>query len=253
MHSSMLSPAAPWLFVQIHIDPLSAALHSRGMVLAVLIALVLMSVAAWFVIGARAWALWQLQQQMGLFRQAFARHDELRTAADALKTHVALPHFKLLVAVLKELARYHEDESVDLHSVERTLRRAAEPLVEELEAGLSLLGSVASSAPFVGLFGTVWGIMMAFGGLTDSGSVLTTVAPHIAEALVATAVGLLAAIPAVIGYNTLTRMVRKIVIDLDGFGLDLINRIAADERRPAAASGDRSPPLPRSGDVPPLP
>ncbi len=222
--------AFPLMLAQLHSDPLSAALQSRGMVLAVLIVLVVMSVLTWFIIGARALALWQLRSQVEAFRQSFGRHEDLATAAEALKAHVALPHFKLLVAALREIARHGQEEMVDLHSVERTLRRVSEPLVEDLETGLSVLGSVASAAPFIGLFGTVWGIMMAFGSLSDSGSVLTTVAPHIAEALVATAVGLLAAIPAVIGYNILTRMVRGIVIDLDGFGLDLLNRIAHDER-----------------------
>ncbi len=219
------------VLAQVQIDPLSAAVQSRGMVLAVLILLVLMSVLTWFVIGARAWALLQLRKQIDLFRNGFARHDDLAAAAEALKAHVALPHFKLLIAVLKEVARYGEDESIDLGAVERVLRRSAEPLVDDLENGLGMLGSVASAAPFIGLFGTVWGIMMAFGNLSDSGSVLSTVAPHIAEALVATAVGLLAAIPAVIGYNTLTRMVRRIVTDLDGFGLDLLNHVARIERR----------------------
>ncbi len=221
---------APILLAQLQTDPLSAALQSRGMVLAVLVVLLLMSVLTWFIIGARALTLWQLRSQVEVFHQSFVRHEDLATAAEALKAHVALPHFKLLIAALREIARHGQDEMVDLQAVERTLRRASEPLVEELETGLSVLGSVASAAPFIGLFGTGWGIMMAFGSLSDSGSVLTTVAPHIAEALVATAVGLLAAIPAVIGYNILTRMVRGIVIDLDGFGLDLLNRIARDER-----------------------
>jgi biopolymer transport protein TolQ len=223
--AALIAPLA-----QVQIDPVSAAIQSRGMVLAVLILLVVMSLSTWFVIGARAWALWQMQKQITSFRAIFGRQEDLSLAAEALKAHVALPHFKLLVAVLKELARYREGEPVDLGAVERALRRAAEPLVDELESGLGLLGSVASAAPFIGLFGTVWGIMMAFGSLSDAGSVLATVAPHIAEALVATAVGLLAAIPAVIGYNTLTRMVRRVVTDLDGFGLDLLNHVARHER-----------------------
>ena len=234
--STLMTSISPWssfggLLAQLQMDPLSAALQSRGMVLAVLIVLVLMSAATWFVIGARVWALLQLRQQIELFRAGFNKQEDLATAAEALRGHVALPHFKLLIAVLKEIARYGPDDAIDLGSVERTLRRAAEPLVDDLEAGLGVLGSVASAAPFIGLFGTVWGIMLAFGGLSDSGSVLSTVAPHIAEALVATAVGMLAAIPAVIGYNTINRLVRRIVIDLDGFGLDLINRVAHHERR----------------------
>ncbi len=214
----------------IHTDPVSAALQSRGMVLAVLVVLVLMSVLSWFVIGARAWALYNLRRDMEAFRTRFNKIDDLALAAEQLKAYVAVPHFKLLIALLKEMARYPADQDADLHSLERTLNRASEPLVSDLEAGLTVLGSIASAAPFIGLFGTVWGIMMAFGSLSDTGSVLQTVAPHIAEALVATAVGLLAAIPSVIGYNALGRMVRQVVTDLDGFGLDLLNIVNRDQR-----------------------
>ena len=105
------------------------------------------------------------------------------------------------------------------------MRRASEPLVEEMESGLSLLGTTASAAPFIGLFGTVWGIMGAFGGLADTGTILQSVAPHIAQALVATAVGLLAAIPASMAYNFLGRMVRRMITDLDGFGLELLDLV----------------------------
>ncbi len=211
-------------------DPVSAALQSRGMVLAVLVVLMLMSVLTWFIIGARAWALFTLRKEVEAFRAGFAKHQDLTQAAEHLKMYVALPHFKLLIALLKEVSRYPEDEEADLAALERTLSRASEPLVSDLETGLTVLGSIASAAPFIGLFGTVWGIMMAFGSLSDSGSVLQTVAPHIAEALVATAVGLLAAIPAVIGYNGLTRVVRQIVTDLDGFGLDLLNTVSRQQR-----------------------
>ena len=206
------------------------------MVLAVLVVLVLMSVLSWFVIGARVWALTQLRNQIDEFRLAFRKHDDLATAAEALKGFVALPHFKLMIAVLKDVARDpYGDDDPDLDSLERTMRRASEPLVEELESGLSTLGTIASAAPFIGLFGTVWGIMMAFGDLSDTGSVLQTVAPHIAQALVATAVGLLAAIPAVIAYNALGRIVRTLVNDLDGFGLDLLNMVQRRARAQQAA------------------
>ncbi len=224
------------LFAQIQTDPVSAAISSRGMVLAVLVVLVLMSVLSWFVIGARVWALTQLRNQIDEFRLAFRKHDDLATAAEALKGFVALPHFKLMIAVLKDVARDpYGDDDPDLDSLERTMRRASEPLVEELESGLSTLGTIASAAPFIGLFGTVWGIMMAFGDLSDTGSVLQTVAPHIAQALVATAVGLLAAIPAVIAYNALGRIVRTLVNDLDGFGLDLLNMVQRRARAQQAA------------------
>ncbi len=228
-----MPPNLPILLATAGTDPVTAAIQSRGMVLATLVVLVLMSVMSWFVIGARAWALINLRRQVAEFRQAFFKHRELAAAAEALRAHVALPHFKLLVAILKELARDPDgDVDPDMDNIERTMQRAAEPLVEELESGLGLLGTVASAAPFIGLFGTVWGIMMAFGDLSDTGSILQTVAPHIAQALVATAVGLLAAIPAVMAYNLLGRMVRTLVTDLDGFGLELLNHLKRRSREP---------------------
>lgn len=219
------------LFAQIHTDPVSAAISSRGMVLAVLVLLVLMSVLSWFIIGARAWALMQLRQQIEEFRLAFRKVDDLAEAAEQLKRYVTVPHFKLMIAVLKEIARDPlGEEDPDIELLERAMRRASEPLVEEMESGLQVLATIASAAPFIGLFGTVWGIMMAFGDLSDTGSVLQTVAPHIAQALVATAVGLLAAIPAVIAFNMLGRTVRSLVSDLDGFGLDLLNHVQRQAR-----------------------
>ena len=227
----MQIPAAIGTLAQIHTDPVSAAISSRGMVLAVLVLLVLMSVLSWFIIGARAWALMQLRQQIEEFRLAFRKVDDLALAADQLKRYVTVPHFKLMIAVLKEIARDPLGaEAPDMDSLERAMRRASEPLVEEMEAGLQVLATIASAAPFIGLFGTVWGIMMAFGDLSDTGSVLQTVAPHIAQALVATAVGLLAAIPAVIAFNMLGRIVRSLVSDLDGFGLDLLNHVQRKAR-----------------------
>ena len=242
MHAvSLFLPAA------LEMDPFSAAVESRGMVLVALIALVIMSVLSWVVIGSRLWALHQLRKAIAEFRAEFAKFTDLRAAAESLgKKYYALPHVRLLAAVLKEM---HQLElhgplrEVDLDGLERAMRRTAEPLVDEMETGLSLLGTTASAAPFIGLFGTVWGIMGAFGGLADSGSILQTVAPHIAQALVATAVGLLAAIPASMAYNGLGRMVRRMVTDLDGFGLELLNLARRQHLRARSTTAHQAQPV----------
>jgi len=214
---------------QVEMDPMTAAIQSRGMVLFVLIALVILSIASWVVIGSRAIALRALRNEIAVFRGQFnelVKAGDLHLAAEQLsKKHLALPHTRLLASALKEL--HHLEvagplREEDIETLERTLRKTAEPLVDELESGLQLLATTATSAPFIGLFGTVWGIMGAFGGLADTGTILQTVAPHIAQALVATAVGLLAAIPASMAYNALGRVVRRLVTDLDGFALDLL-------------------------------
>ena len=232
-------------------NPFDAAMGSRGMVLFVLVVLLLMSVLSWFIIGARAWALWKLRARVQAFHAIYDRHDDMTRAAEALKAYVGVPHFALLARTLKTVAQAPADRPVDLAMVERVLQRTSEPLVAELESGLSTLATIASAAPFIGLFGTVWGIMLAFGNVSDTASVLQTVAPHIAEALVATAVGLLAAIPAVIAYNGLGRVVARLVADLDGFGLELINRVAVGPSGPVAiAAAPASPAPPRSTPEP---
>ncbi|MBI5610679.1 MAG: MotA/TolQ/ExbB proton channel family protein [Deltaproteobacteria bacterium] len=217
------------LLAQVEMDPMTAAIQSRGMVLLVLVALVVLSIASWVVIGSRVFALRTLRKEVAVFRAQFSelvKQSDLSVVAEQLaKKYVALPHTRLLAAVLKEMAQLEAAAPLreeDLDTIERAMRRVSEPLVEELESGMQLLATTATVAPFIGLFGTVWGIMGAFGGLADTGTILQTVAPHIAQALIATAVGLLAAIPASMAYNGLGRVIRRLVTDLDGFGHELL-------------------------------
>ncbi len=217
------------LLAQVEMDPMTAAIQSRGMVLLVLVALVVLSIASWVVIGSRAFALRTLRKEVAVFRTQFSelvKQSDLSVVAEQLaKKYVSLPHTRLLAAVLKEMAQLEATGPLredDLDTIERAMRRVSEPLVEELESGMQLLATTATVAPFIGLFGTVWGIMGAFGGLADTGTILQTVAPHIAQALIATAVGLLAAIPASMAYNSLGRVIRRLVTDLDGFGHELL-------------------------------
>jgi len=101
-----------------------------------------------------------------------------------------------------------------------------------LERYLTFLASTGSTAPFIGLFGTVWGIMTAFRNIGATGSAnLATVAPGIAEALIATAVGLFAAIPAVVAYNFFLQRIRVLTADMDNFSADLINIIERHLRK----------------------
>src|SRR4029077_227053 len=107
---------------------------------------------------------------------------------------------------------------------ERAMRRATNQEVTRLEKALTFLATTASTAPFVGLFGTVWGVMTAFRGLTTAQtSSIQAVAPGIAEALVATAVGLAAAIPAVVAFNHFSREVRVLHADMENFGAEFLN------------------------------
>src|SRR5579875_1867780 len=117
-----------------------------------------------------------------------------------------------------------EVELGEIETVQRAVHRARTQEVTRLERGLTFLATTASTAPFVGLFGTVWGIMTAFRGLsTTTSSSIQAVAPGIAEALIATAVGLAAAIPAVVMYNRFSRQLRVLTAEMDTFASEFLN------------------------------
>ena len=108
----------------------------------------------------------------------------------------------------------------------RKVRQGYEEELEAIEYGVAFLATTASAAPFIGLFGTVWGILTAFWKIGQAGaSSLSVVGPHIAEALIATAVGLAAAIPAAIFYNVFVSRIRRFSKDLEDFSDDLIDRV----------------------------
>ncbi|MBI5375360.1 MAG: protein TolQ [Candidatus Schekmanbacteria bacterium] len=124
-----------------------------------------------------------------------------------------------------------------IDNIGRSLRRACVSEITKLEGSLTFLATTGSTAPFIGLFGTVWGIMTSFHGIGLKGSAsLAVVAPGISEALIATAVGLGAAIPAVVAYNYLLRKVKVISNEMDSFSSDFLNIIKRylmeDSRRP---------------------
>jgi len=111
-------------------------------------------------------------------------------------------------------------------ALDRVLRKNASVQVTELERSLGFLATTAGATPFIGLFGTVWGIMNAFHGIGVTGTAsLQAYAPGIAEALVATAAGLFAAIPALIGYNHFMRKLRLFEAGMDEFSADMIHRV----------------------------
>lgn len=124
----------------------------------------------------------------------------------------------------KEGGRVRDPDESDLHTVERVLRRAELEEATRLESGITFLATVASSAPFIGLFGTVWGIMTAFHGLSSlKTTTLQAVAPGISEALVATAVGLAAAIPAAVAYNYFVVAVRHFRESMEKFSEEFLS------------------------------
>ena len=139
-----------------------------------------------------------------------AGYNELRRLQDSVKNRDAAP----------------PDSRVWIKSLERSLNKGIQEEITSIEYALPFLATVGNSAPFIGLFGTVWGIMSSFHSIGLAGSAsLATVAPGISEALVATAVGLSAAIPAVIAFNSFMSILSRIDTALQGFAGDFINTV----------------------------
>ena len=151
---------------------------------------------------------------VGLFQSGYAELTaQLRQSTTSETAHDPNPRAPVGRPTLKSLT-----------AVDRSLMRASVVEVNKLERRVSFLATTASIAPFIGLFGTVWGIMSAFEGIGQKGSTsLNVVAPGIAEALIATAAGLAAAIPAVLFYNYLTQRAKVFASDMDDFSMEFLN------------------------------
>lgn|SRR5690554_4120134 len=208
----------------------SVLAESSGVVLLVLVVLSVASIASWFLIGYKALVLQRSQRQTAAFIDRFWATrdlDEVETTAQNLP---ASPVGAVFLSGYDELRKViNEDGKTDefgLENVERAMRRASATQVSGLDRFLPFLATVGSTSPFIGLFGTVWGIMKAFmeiAQLQQAG--IDVVAGPIAEALIATAIGLVAAIPAVMAYNFFASAVGRLQTDTDGFIADFLNLI----------------------------
>jgi biopolymer transport protein TolQ len=194
-----------------------------------------MSAASWFVIGSKALYLSSASSRSAKFQDAFwktGRLDEIWRLSEAAPPSPVGEVFRAGYTELAKLQKRRQDNADgasdamlgDIESIERSLHRAQTTAITEMESRVPLLGTTASAGPFIGLFGTVWGIMNSFRNIGAKGAAnLATVAPGIAEALVATAIGLMAAIPAVIFYNYFSRRIRVISSDMETFSSDFLN------------------------------
>lgn len=200
--------------------------------------LLAMSVASWCFLIVKAWMLVRVKRQgprsLALFWQATTLSDAVLAMRAADKERVFTP---LAVAALEaSQAHAHGPNAliarVDFgERVTRALRQALLTSQRRLEFGHVLLASIGSTAPFVGLLGTVWGIYHALGSIAASGqAMIENVAGPVGEALIMTAFGLVVAIPAVLGYNILGRLQRQVSEELDGFAHDLQAYVCAPEK-----------------------
>ncbi len=185
----------------------SLVLNASVLVQIVLLLLLFASLTSWVMIFQRMFALKKVQRSIDAFEAYFWSGIDLRQLYDELDTtDEDLSGLEtVFVAGFKEYSRLSE-QGVDVDAVMQGVQRATRVALtreeEKLETHLPFLATVGSTSPYVGLFGTVWGIMNSFRSLANmTQATLASVAPGISEALVATAMGLFAAIPAVIGYN----------------------------------------------------
>jgi biopolymer transport protein TolQ len=200
----------------------------------ILLILAIFSLLSWAVLWDRLRAFRRAESETASFLEMFRGSPSLNQAREKGEAFRSTPMAALLRAGVHELAlaapRRGEapvatDTELGLRNLGRGLDRAAREETSRLERGLGLLATTASVTPFIGLLGTVWGIMEAFRsiGLTGTAN-LATVAPGIAEALVNTAAGLFAAIPAVLGYNHFLSRMRRMSSRMDNFASEFMSR-----------------------------
>ena len=186
--------------------------------------LLLMSVSTWAVIFWKAWMLTRARRDLAVGTSAFWRAADLASARSALQTldrdGVLLPLVEAVQA--PEAPGTLATRAVPEAQLTRRLRDSLHGVLARLQAGQVLLASVGAVSPFVGLFGTVWGVFHAMQAISQSGSTaLDQVAGPVGEALIMTAAGLAVAIPAVLAYNLFGKRIAQVEADLEGFALDL--------------------------------
>jgi len=213
-------------------------LHASLVVQLVIAGLLLVSLVSWALIFSKLLSLGRIQRGNESFEQEFWSgknlNDLYNQAANQAET---APIERLFASGMREFMKLRErrlDVPAQLDGARRAMRASLQRELDAIEGNLGFLASVGSVSPYIGLFGTVWGIMHAFVGLSNLQQVtLATVAPGIAEALVATAIGLFAAIPAVVAYNRFADEVGRLELRCDAF----MEEFSTILQRHAARSG----------------
>lgn len=215
---------------------ISMVTGSGPVVQAVLYVLILFSVLSWGIIFYKLRQIRVARRQSARFIEIFWDTKNLttiHTSSQELKQSPVAQVFRAGYQELLRLTRVKRQNPGDvaldtelggIDNVERAMKRATNQEITRLERALTFLATTASATPFIGLFGTVWGIMTAFRGLSvTQSSSIQAVAPGIAEALIATATGLVAAIPAVVAYNHFARQIRVLSAEMENFSSEFLN------------------------------
>ncbi|PPC84513.1 MAG: protein TolQ [Methylotenera sp.] len=196
----------------------------------VMLILIITSLFSWWYIFIKVATVKRAERDAEDFEDTFWSGGDLNKLYDVITANRRKPQgmARIFEAGFKEYARHKQQTRMDVSDVmegaRRAMRAAYNREMDELDAHLPFLASVGSVSPYIGLFGTVWGIMNAFRGLSNvAQATLTQVAPGIAEALVATAIGLFAAIPAVIAYNRFASSVDRLSVRYESFMEEFTN------------------------------
>ena len=208
----------------------------------IIILLVIFSIFAWSVMAAKGLQMRRAKRMNGLFDAEFRQQKSVFTIFDKRISVEGCPNFEVYQAGCSELetrlkskAREGRNSELSLKAMEhvkRTLERTVASESQKLESGLILLAIAVSGAPFLGLLGTVWGVMSAFSDVAMKGQAdLQTLAPGVAAALITTVAGLLVAIPSMFGYNWLVHTLRVLTVELDNFAQELVSRMEIEYLR----------------------
>ncbi len=202
----------------------------------ILYLLILFSVASWGIIAYKFRQLRRAKRESEKFIDVFWERRNLSSIHEASRDLKACPVAQVFRSGYEELVRVSRSKKENpsgealttelggVENVSRAMKRATSVEITKLERYLTFLATTASAAPFIGLFGTVWGIMNAFRGLSVThSSSIQAVAPGIAEALIATAVGLAAAIPALMAYNYFVQQIKVLAAEMDNFSHEFLN------------------------------
>jgi biopolymer transport protein TolQ len=203
----------------------------RPVPLAIIVLLILFSLLSWTIVFSKSSVFSRARRENRNFLRAFRKADNLQSVALASEQFTSAP----LVAVFDfgygEVERQIRQRGalVNKPAIERSLQLGISEEVTKLEMNMSWLATVASVSPFIGLFGTVWGIIDAFQALGNAGATsLRAVAPGISEALITTAIGLAAAIPAAIFYNVFGNRIKEIGTRMEDFAIEFQNLAERD-------------------------
>jgi len=227
-------------------DIIHMIIYAGPMVRVVLVLLLFFSVASWAIIFAKYRSIRKARKESAHFLDIFWNSRDLAEAFAASKRLQQSPVARVFRVAYVELRKVNQSQSaatgdintdqallsqnmVAVDNIKRALRRAVNMEMTGLGKALPFLATTGNTTPFIGLFGTVWGIMNAFRGIGQRGSAsLAVVAPGISEALIATAAGLAAAIPAVVAFNYFSNKARILESEMQNFSADFLNLVERD-------------------------